>query len=188
MKTCPASARRSRHQRRGGAFTLLEILIVFVVIGLVMAVAAPAIVRQSDRMTIEGALTDLRTAVSETALRARATGQTLTLTLDAEAAQFRVGAASEALERTWQPPQNASDDLDEHRHAIIEAKPAYRFPSAVQWQLDDVQTDDDGQVVLTFFPDGQAAARELPFDVCGRRYLLQVDRITASPVILELIE
>lgn len=188
MKTCPASARRSRHQRRGGAFTLLEILIVFVVIGLVMAVAAPAIVRQSDRMTIEGALTDLRTAVSETALRARATGQTLTLTLDAEAAQFRVGTASEALERTWQPPQNTSDDLDEHRHAIIEAKPAYRFPSAVQWQLDDVQTDNDGQVVLTFFPDGQAAARELPFDVCGRRYLLQVDRITASPVILELIE
>ena len=48
--------------------------------------------------------------------------------------------------------------------------------------------DNDGNIVFTFFPDGQAAARELTFTVCGRNFALQIDRITANPVILELLD
>lgn len=191
MKISPVSGKRSSRApaRKRAPFTLLEILIVFVVIGLVMVIAAPAVIKQSDRLTIENALSDLRTAVNETALRSRATGMTLALTLVPDAHHFTVSSANaEALERSWQPPAPQNQEFEDRRHDIIAAKAQYPFPDAIQWQLDQAVLDDQGDVVFTFFPDGQAAAQELSFELCGKHFLLQVDRITSAPTILEIVD
>jgi len=169
-------------------FTLIEILIVLVVVGLVLAVTTPRLLKASDRMTVEGSLTAIRAAVNETAMRARCTARTLTLTLDIEEHRFSVALGGESLEHRWTPPSSESEDAGEAKAAIIQAKEFYKFPDAIEWAPSNDALDDDGNVVFTFFPDGQAAAREIPFSVCGRNFMLQIDRITANPVILEILD
>ncbi len=181
-------ARLGRQNQKTRRFTLIEILIVLVVVGLVLAVAAPTLLKSSERMTVENALTAIRTAVNETAMRARCTGKTLTLTLNGEEHRFMVALEDGALEHRWTPPSHESEEEGKSKAAIIQAKDSYKFPEAIEWNPSDDSVNDDGDIVFTFFPDGQAAARELPFIVCGRSFVLQIDRITASPVILELLD
>lgn len=176
-------------RRHSNNFTLIEILIVLVVVGLVLAVATPALLEKSDQMTVDAALNDIRTAVNETALRARATGQTLTLTLDMENNVFNVGQGGTPLDNSWQPPAPAIDEeTQELQRSFINAQSDYEHDSAVEWTPDDDCLDENGNVVFTFFPDGQAAAREITFTVCNRNFALQIDRITAAPTIREFID
>ena len=183
-----ARAERGHKNQQTRHFTLIEILIVLVVVGLVLAVSSPALLKSSERMTVENALTAIRTAVNETAMRARCTGKTLTLTLNGEEHRFMVSLGDGALEHRWTPPSHESEEEGKNKAAIIQAKDSYKFPEAIEWTPSDDSVNDDGDIVFTFFPDGQAAARELPFVVCGRSFVLQIDRITASPVILELLD
>ena len=181
----PSCARKKVQKRH---FTLIEILIVLLVVGLVLALGTPRIMKESDRMTVENSLTAIRTAVNETAMRARCTSRTMTLTLNTEEHLFSVALGDESLERRWTPPSHESEDAVKSKAAIIQAKESYKFPEAIEWTPSNDVLDDDGNVVFTFFPDGQAAARELPFTVCGRSFTLQIDRVTANPVILELLD
>ncbi|MBP5640305.1 MAG: prepilin-type N-terminal cleavage/methylation domain-containing protein [Victivallales bacterium] len=169
-------------------FTLIEILIVLVVVGLVLAVATPKIMRESDRMTVENSLTAIRGVVNDTAMRSRCTNQALTLTLDTEAHSFLVASSDDSLERHWTPPVHQTSDVIDNKASFIRVKDSYSLPDAIEWTPSDDNYDNDGNIVFTFFPDGQAAARELTFTVCGRNFALQIDRITANPVILELLD
>lgn len=170
-------------------FTLLEVLIVFVVIGLILAVAAPRLIERSDRLARESALTAIRSAVNDAAMRARSTGRALTLVLDEDENALTVGEAEENLERRWQPPSHGTDDSEEgDKSSFLTAQNTYKLPSDIEWQISDDVHDDDGNIVLTFFPDGQAAGPELEFSVAGRNYILRIDRITADPVILEVTD
>lgn len=169
-------------------FTLLEILIVFVVIGLIMAVALPALSQHSDRVAIENALTGLRAAITETAMRARATGHPLTLTLQTENASFEVGAGEPSLDKSWQPPSHDSDETLDNRASFLQAKASYPLADDIEWTPDSDAYNDDGNIVFTFFPDGQAAAREVAFSIRGHAYALRIDRITATPVIVEFAD
>ena len=170
------------------SFTLLEVLIVFVVIGLILAVAAPRIIERSDRLARESALTAIRSAVNDAAMRARSTGHALTLILDETENVFSIGEANENLERRWEPPSHGNEDSEENKASFLQAQETYALSSDIEWQISDDSHDSDGNVVLTFFPDGQAAGPELEVTVAGRNYILRVDRITAAPVILEVID
>ena len=62
-------------------FTMIELIVLLVVVGLVATIAVPRINRESKRMTVENALTSIRGAVTETGMRARSTGKALSLKL-----------------------------------------------------------------------------------------------------------
>jgi len=170
-------------------FTLIEILIVLILVGLVLAVAAPRLMKRSERIAKESALTAIRSAVNETAMRSRATGQALTLTLDPDESLLTVAEATDSLEHTWTPPKhdNGGENEDAPK-SFIQAKPSYQLPKDIQWTPDDQNFNDDGAIVFTFFPDGQAAARAISFTIGDTEYSLQIDRITADPVILEFLD
>jgi len=48
-------------RQRNGGFTLIEIMVVVVIIGMLAAIVAPNVMRQLDRATITRAKTDIRT-------------------------------------------------------------------------------------------------------------------------------
>jgi len=166
-------------------FTLIEILIVLVIAGLVMSLALPAMLQKSDRTAVESALTEIRNAIGETGMRARATGKALALTLDEENHCFAVSEYTEQLDRSWTPPSQNLEDGEGRAPSFIKAKPSYPLADDIQWVLDNGALNDDGEMVLVLFPDGQASARKVSFSIRNRSFLLDVDRITGDPVILE---
>ncbi len=169
-------------------FTMIEIIVLLVVLGLIVVIAAPRINKESKRMTVESALTSIRTAMSESALRARSTGTPIEIVLMPGDNQFIVNVSMLNLAKTWKPPGN--DSLDQDGNPVppffIEAKPIYDLSKAIEWLPEDDNFDQDDNIVYTFFPDGQAAGRPLRFDVKGRNFILNVDKITGKPIILEL--
>ena len=172
-------------------FTMIELIVLLVVVGLVATIAVPRINRESKRMTVENALTSIRGAVTETGMRARSTGKALSLKLMPGDNQFLVEVSEQNLAMTWVPPANsalskAEDDGVEPFY--ISAKPSYDLSTSIDWQPEDDNYDDEDNIKYYFYPDGQASGRPIRFDVAGRHFQFDVDRVTGAPLIMEITD
>ena len=72
------------------SYTFIEMLVVCVIVLLITALVAPQIGGGTKRMIVENALSNLRGAFNEAALRARAGGKPLALVLDLDQNQLLV--------------------------------------------------------------------------------------------------
>lgn len=63
-----------RHHRRQPAFTLLELILVLVIVGLLMAVVAPRLIGLRDRTRLDGQARTLHAMLAEARLRATQDG------------------------------------------------------------------------------------------------------------------
>ena len=172
-------------------FTMIELIVLLVVVGLIATIAMPRINRESKRMTVENALTSIRGAVTETAMRARATGKAISLKLMPDDHQFIVEEAGQNLAQTWVPPTNSvlsKSTEDGGEPFFISAKPSYDLSSRIEWQPEDDNYDDEDNIKYYFFPDGQASGQALRFDVAGRHFQFDVDRMTGAPLIMEITD
>lgn len=170
------------------SYTFIEMLIVAVIVTLAGAVVVPRIVVSTRRMTVESALSALRTPFAETAQRARAGGQTMTLTLNVEDGKFLVGKGVTGLDHDWRPaplPMARVDANGEEQKAaaILGAAAEYAVPETLEWT--DLPDRADGEsVVFTFFPDGEAAGPQLGFAIRNERYRLIVDSVLGRGTIV----
>ena len=155
---------------------MIELIVLLVVVGLVATIAVPRINRESKRMTVENALTSIRGAVTETGMRARSTGKALSLKLMPGDNQFLVEESEQNLAMTWVPP------------FYISAKPSYDLSTSIDWQPEDDNYDDEDNIKYYFYPDGQASGRPIRFDVAGRHFQFDVDRVTGAPLIMEITD
>ena len=48
--------------------------------------------------------------------------------------------------------------------------------------------DDEDNIKYYFYPDGQASGRPIRFDVAGRHFQFDVDRVTGAPLIMEITD
>ena len=172
----------SMQQRR---FTFFEMMVVVALVALITALVAPKVTTTSKRMIIESSLTGIRQAVSETAMRACATGQSLTLTLDQDASAFRVSQTPTLPANNWTPSQVQTTE-NQAGAAIIAGKPTYELDKNIEWQPGDSGFGMTDNVEFAFFPDGQASGRSLRFAIRNRQFQLDVDRLTGNPLIQEL--
>ena len=170
---------------------MIELIVLLVVVGLVATIAVPRINRESKRMTVENALTSIRGAVTETAMRARATGKALSLKLMPGDNQFLVEESEQNLAQTWVPPANsviAGAVENGGEPFYISAKPSYDLSAKIEWQPEDDNYDEEDNIKYYFFPDGQASGQALRFDVAGRHFQFDVDRLTGAPLIMEITD
>lgn len=168
-------------------YTFIEMLVVAVIVALAAALVTPRIVTSSRRMTVENALSSLRTAFSETAMRARACGQPFTLTLDLDGNCFRVKQSSERLDCDWRPAPLAlrSGERDDGSVAgnVLTTVAEYAIPDAVEWR--DLPDDAyDGKCVFRFYPDGEASGPQLAFEVRSERFLIIIDSVLGKGTIV----
>ena len=160
---------------------MIELIVLLVVVGLVATIAVPRINRESKRMTVENALTSIRGAVTETGMRARSTGKALSLKLMPGDNQFLVEESEQNLAMTWVPPANSA--LSKAEDDGVEP-----FYICIDWQPEDDNYDDEDNIKYYFYPDGQASGRPIRFDVAGRHFQFDVDRVTGAPLIMEITD
>ena len=70
----------------------------------------------------------------------------------------------------------------------ISAKPSYDLSTSIDWQPEDDNYDDEDNIKYYFYPDGQASGRPIRFDVAGRHFQFDVDRVTGAPLIMEITD
>lgn len=169
-------------QRR---FTFFELMIVVALVALITALATPRLTKVSKRMIVEASLTDIRRAISETAMRACATGQSLTLTLDQDASRFRVSRTAMLPANNW-VPSHAQNAESKAAGVIIAGAESYDLNKNIEWQLGDSGFGATDNVEYAFFPDGQASGPALRFIIQNRQFQLDIDRLTGTPLIQEL--
>lgn len=176
--------RGSRCHHHG--FTLFEILIVTLLIAVIAALVGPRVSAIPKRYVVENNLSKLRQAINETATRARASGRGLTLALDTDASSFAVTALEQTLAREWVPPATGGKDGVGPSMGFIEVKSSYELGKDFTWTPENDALNDDGKAVYYFHPSGEAGGPTLDFELKGRRFRLDVDRLTGTPLIQEL--
>lgn len=168
-------------------FTFFEMLIVAVILAVASAIVLPGLSKIPHRLTIDSALTGIRTAISETAMRARATGQSLELVLSDDGSSFSVQAFSSDFSavRGWTPPLDKPED-DQNSNVAISSKDCYELSSEIEWLPEESDLDQSGAISFAFFEDGQASGRTVSFAIGKQRFILDVDKLTGAPLISEV--
>ena len=190
---------RNDHPR----FSMLEIVVVLVILGLVLALALPRIGRLPRRLVIERALSTLRSAFRDAGMKARATGKPVGLVLDVEKGVLRLedvpGFASPGVSAPSPADTSAAEDEEADGDEGAQApKPAgflarlgdYRLPADLKWDefeaAEAAEGDGDAkEPAFSFFPGGEASGQPLTFAIRGHRFRLDVDRLTGRPLIEE---
>ena len=185
LKTDRHSSRRAppRASRRKALFSLLEVVVVLAVLSLILAVALPRLGRVPSRLTVENAHSRIRSALREAGLRARASGRPLRLVLDADGNAFRVDrppAPADTLGGA-DPPREADGGGSS---IVVRRLARYELPGSVSWYPETaLLNSDEDAPFFAFFPDGEATGTPVEFAVAGRRFVLDVERLTGHPVI-----
>lgn len=181
-----ASGLRALGAGRRRSFTLFEMLIVVLLVGIIAALVGPRVTAIPKRYLVESALSRLRQAINETAMRARASGRGLSLTLDEENSSFAVAALDQTLAGEWVPPSGGTAEDTGVVPGFIEVKASYELGGDFEWFLQDAALSEDGRAVFSFHPNGEAGGPALEFALKGRKFRLDVDRLTGEPLIQEL--
>jgi len=193
--TVPAR-RQARPRVRRQWFTLLETIIVIALLALVLALAGPRIGRLPARLQAEQCLSSLRAVLDEAGLRARATGQSvrLTLVVDPEdgASRFVVSPVTEdslaaalsglpALSMAAPGAGVGTAAPGSGDSALLPGVTPYSLPRELVWEEETVRSGtvagEDGPAFV-FLSTGEAGGPPLEFQVGKRHYRLDVDRLT----------
>ncbi|MBQ4480209.1 MAG: type II secretion system protein [Victivallales bacterium] len=168
------------------SYTFIEILVVCVIVMLIMALVIPQIGGGSRRIAVESALSNLRGAFTETAMRARAGGRPLALVLDVEQRQFTVYPWNNPLDHDWHAPVLPPMTGPAGQSGILPGAQSYEVSKDIAWTDLPEGNFGDGQFfAFCFFPDGEASGPQLRFEVQGWKYLLVVDSVLGKVTILE---
>lgn len=169
-------------------YTFLEMIVVAAILALVAVFALPQITKTPARIEVEGVLSNIRQAVREVSMRARATGMPLRLVLDEEENLFRVEEVGENLSnyQDWQPPVKATEEAAAASVVALKSKTEYPIGAKVEWLASETGLDQYDFISYAFFEDGQAAGQPLRFRIKGHYYQMDVDHLTGAPLIEEL--
>lgn len=163
-------------------------LIVAAILAMLAAFVLPQVTKIPRRIEVENALSGIRQAISETAMRARTTGTALELRLNMDdASAFSVSPFADELStiKGWLPPAKRNEEARFASALALEAKESYELSSAIEWLPAETGLDQFEYISFCFFEDGQASGLPLRFNVAGRRFQLEVDKLTGDPLIQE---
>ncbi|MCK5804681.1 MAG: hypothetical protein KAI66_17720 [Lentisphaeria bacterium] len=170
-------------KERSSAFTLLEILVVLAIIILATALVAPSIGRMPGRLTVEQALSSIRTAMSESALVARAGGTPMRLTLNMEDNSFSLAAFTPekgfAADTVPHPQKKDAPHPEKQAPGLVTSSSLFKLSKEIKWDDEIDATMNDAPEFL-FFPDGEATGPVLQFMVARQHFKLSVDRLTGA--------
>lgn len=175
---------RDNRRLSSHAFSMLEVLVVTLLVGMLFAIILPRIAAAPKRIVVENALSEIRQAFSETGSRARASGRAFRLILESDSSLLNVSQFPDSLSREWQPPLPTAES-GKNKGDFLRPKESYQLSSEIEWQIDSQLYDSEGLLVFSFFPDGQAGGPNLEFIIKNRKFILRVDNITGRPDIME---
>ena len=146
------------HSRRQTAFTLLEMLVVIVLVGIAATAVAISVTRGLESARIRAASTNLAAALRYTRAQAIVHGTSETLVVDVSA-------------RTYQAP----------------GRDKVRLPSGVDVALTSAVADrvDDHRGRIRFFPDGSSTGGRVTLSHGQREWHVNVAWLTGSVAVVQ---
>ncbi len=160
-------------------YTLIEMLVVVLILGMISAVVLPAFLRVPKKIAIEQGLSAIRQVFAESSARSRATGQAISLTLDPETSELTFGVNSTSLSREWRPSMPKVEESKSRTAVFVSTRDSAKLPEDIEWQPEPESYNADGKIVFSFFSDGQASGPQLYFSLKNSRFRLVVDNITS---------
>ncbi len=159
-------------------FTLLELLIVLVLIGLTAAIAAPRLSGTHDKLPLGTAAKHLSALMRLARSNAVTRGHTVVVYADPETNRIVMAAAAD---RTHADPTHQNKEGASGPVALIDPRHAYRLPPgiAVSRVVSEggMRLEDDA--IALFFPIGNSSGGQLVLtDAAGRRKTITIDTIT----------
>lgn len=202
------SARRAANARMPSSqsFTLIELLVALGILAFVLTLALPRIGRLPARLRAERGVSAVRTAFSEAALTARATGRAVRLVLIVEddASRFVMkrginDTVTEDILGHFTLPQPDESGLFVSREDVAGAQAGGFLPEERDVELPEdltwgskyegeLEVYPGDEIAFIFHPGGEAGGPELPFMVGKRSYVLGVERLTGRAVITEVAD
>ena len=140
-------------------FTLMEILVVMVIAGLMIALVPPLFSSAVSGTKLKGSVRDLAVILRETRSQAIITNREQVVQLDLETARYRV---ADGKPRT----------LPEGIEIAVEL-------------ISGARLEDSAQHLLRFFPDGSSSGELITFSGGNRAYQLHLNWLTGSITINE---
>ena len=140
-------------------FTLMEILVVMVIAGLMIALVPPLFSGAVSGTKLKGSVRDLAVVLRETRSQAIITNSEQIVRLDLETPRYRVGSAE---------PRAFPEDVAIAVELVSGARVA-----------------ETAQHVLRFFPDGSSSGELITLSGGNRAYYLQLNWLTGSITITE---
>jgi type II secretion system protein H len=161
-----------------GGFTLLELLIVLVLIGLTAAVVAPRLSGTHDKLPLGTAAKHLSALMRLARSNAVTRGQTVVVYAEPETSRIVMAAATNRAH---------ADQINENKKeasgsvALIDPRHAYHLPRGIT--LSRVVSEggmrlEDAAIAL-FYPIGNSSGGQVVLtDAAGRRKIITIDTIT----------
>jgi prepilin-type N-terminal cleavage/methylation domain-containing protein len=158
----------------GSAFTLLEVMLVVGIMGIVLAMGLPSIVRALQREPLQQAVNDVVEALNHARARAILQGSTAEMILDAEG---HVGVALRPRPRSPGPNNTASDPAEHTAERVFQAVLGRDVRiSFIGVNLVDLQ--EATEVRVRFHPNGTADDFTLVLEDGTGARKIQLDPIT----------
>ena len=149
----------SRNSRATSGFTLMEILVVMVIAGLMIALVPPLFSGAVSGTKLKGSVRDLAVILRETRSQAIITNSEQVVQLDLENARYRVANGK---------PRTLPEGIEIAVELISGAR-----------------LEDSAQHLLRFFPDGSSSGELITFSGGNRAYQLHLNWLTGSITINE---
>jgi general secretion pathway protein H len=146
---------QSRSHSRLAGFTLLELLIVLTLIGLIMSVVLPSIVRVLPGVQLHRSATGLAAVLRSARSKAVSSARTVTVEFDPELGEYGIGGG----------------------------KQRYQYGGELRWldaDFAELQLNADEQRHVQFFPHGGSSGAQLALENNGRQYQINVNWLTGA--------
>jgi type II secretory pathway pseudopilin PulG len=151
---------------------MIEIMIVLFIGAMVAALVIPVFGRTPARLAIRRASTDLQAAFTTAARRSRATGATVTLSLNPEEGTLQIADQGSV-------PSMTADGYSEGVRAPADEM-SFKLPKDIEWD-----PGMDGSVKYTFLPNGRADGPLLSFTLRKRQFYIDLDHLTGRMRVIQ---
>ncbi len=165
-------------------FSLIEIMVVLLILGLVLAVVMPRIGATPLGLRVASTFSTLRNACAAASTQARATGQPVRLYFDFGNNELRPEPEGESSAFDQQPA--SAVELEKPVGSLFRGTQLYRLDPTVLLNLEEIDPPLDArELSFVFYPSGEATGPRLPITIGRRWFTIDVDRLTGKPIIRE---
>lgn len=172
---------------RGGPrrFTLLELAVVMLLLAMMMALVIPRVGRLPRRIAVRTLVSTVETAFRDAGLRARGSGEMVTVTAEPEGNRLEVKGGVPRADQ-----QGGEGGGEGSAVSPVAPQSHYVFPKRTEWSMGEWEATatEDEVPVYRFLPNGEAEGPVMTLALRGSRFEIVVDALTGRPLVTELDE
>ena len=177
-------------------FSLVEIIVVTIIFAVVSALVVKKLYNSGTGEARRDMVEKLNQAFVNSSVRARGFNQRIDLVWQCDALPIKIQIKTAKQQSTFDQfiEENQSEEDVEKAQSIERNQRTwggateYDFHESVTFSEANIELNDEGQLIYSFFPDGEASGPDTTLMIEDEEYQILVDRLTGQLNIRELTE